>query len=179
MPENENKVTNPELIEAIAEMRKDFNQQTQSNVINRALRASFLVPAEITQNTQLVQDKENHLKFQDKPQAKFLLINNKKNGGTYFPVFTDEEEYAKLNAEGNHKPITMKFGDIATLTEQTSNVAGFVINPMSHNLPFSKAMLDSIKQTLMKAREARQAAAAAEQAAAASEGGITVSSSEE
>jgi transcription antitermination factor NusG len=170
----ENKIQNPELIEAIAEMRADFNQQTQSKVINMALRGTYLVPAQIEKNTQLVADKENHLKFQDKPQAKFMLVKHKTNG-TFFPIFTDEEEFAKLKTEG-FQPVKMKFADIATLTEQTPNVSGFVINPVSHNLPFSKEMLESIKQTLLKARRDREAKQAAEQAA---EQGITVSSSEE
>lgn len=175
MAENENKVQNPELLEAVKEMRADFNAQTQSKVINLALRGTFVIPAIISKNTQLVADKDNHLKFQDKPQAKFMLIKHKTNG-TFFPVFTDEEEFAKLEKQGDFQPVKMKFSDIAQLTEQTPSVAGFVINPASTNLPFPKKMLDSIKQTLIKAQRDREAARAAEQAEAQ---GITVSSSSE
>lgn len=173
MAENENKVQNPELLEAIAAMRADFNTQTQSKVINLALRGTYLVPAIINKNTQLVADKDNHLKFQDKPQAKFMLVKHKTNG-TFFPIFTDDEEFAKLKNDDGFQPVKMKFSDIAQLTEQTPNVAGFVINPVSTNLPFPKAMLESIKQTLLKARQEREAAQAAQKA---EEQGITVSSS--
>jgi transcription antitermination factor NusG len=168
----ENKVQNPELLEAVKEMRADFNTQTQSKVINLALRSTFLVPAIINKNTQLVADKDNHLKFQDKPQAKFMLVKHEKNG-TFFPAFTDSEEFAKLKNDDNFQPVKMKFADLATLTEQTPSVTGFVINPMSTNLPFPKQMLDSIKQTLIKARQEREAAKQAEAQ------GITVSSSSE
>ncbi|MGN0633114.1 MAG: SseB family protein [Oscillospiraceae bacterium] len=180
MAENENMVRNDELLEAVKEMRADFNTETQSKVINLALRGTFLVPAVVTKNTQLVADKDNHLKFQDKPQAKFMLIKHKTQG-TFFPVFTDEDEAAKMNIEANAEGeqfsrVKMKFTDIATLTEQTPSVAGFVINPASTNLPFPKGMLDAIKKTLIEARNKRQAEQAAAQAA---EQGITVSSAEE
>ena len=52
----------------------------------------------------------------------------------------------------DYKLVSMKFADIATLTEQTPSVNGFVINPMSTNLPYTKDMLQSIKQTLIEAR---------------------------
>ena len=77
--ENQNRpvIENPELVEAIAEMRKDFKAETQNKVINLALKSSFLVPALINKNTQLVADADNHVKFEEKPQAKFLLITHK------------------------------------------------------------------------------------------------------
>ena len=77
MAENENAIRNDELLEAIDAMRADFNVQTQSKVINLALRGTYVVPAIINKNTQLIQDKENHLKFEDKPQAKFMLVKHK------------------------------------------------------------------------------------------------------
>lgn len=169
-------VVNPELVEAIAEMRKDFNQDTQNKVINLALRSTFLVPAIINKNTQLVADAENHVKFEDKPQAKFLLITHKEKG-TFFPVFTDGDEIAKFKAEQKFQGFAMKFADIAALTEKTPNVNGFVINPMHENLPFTKEMLESIKQTLIRVRkEHEEAAKNAENGEAAPN--ITVSTNE-
>ena len=163
-------IRNDALIEAIAEMRKEFNQQTQSRVINEALKCTYLVPAVIKQNTQLKADKDNHLKFEDRPQARFMLIKNNKDQ-TFFPVFTDQEEFEKMSNEQGFQTVKMKFADVATLTEQSgANIMGFVINPMSHNLPFTKDMLASIKQTLMEAKAKRDAAAAEAEAA---EKGIT------
>ncbi len=155
-------ITNPELVEAIAEMRANFSPETQNKVINLALRGTFLVPAMISKNTQLVADAENHVKFEDKPQAKFLLITHKERG-TFFPVFTDGEELMKFKTEQKYQSFAMRFADIAALTEKTPNVVGFVLNPMHENLPFTKEMLESIKQTLIRVRQQRaQAAKAAE-----------------
>ena len=178
--ENQNKpvIENSALVEAISEMRKNFNAETQNKVINTALRGTFLVPAIINKNTQLVADAENHVKFEDKPQAKFLLITHKEKG-TFFPAFTDADELAKFKTEQKFQGFAMKFGDIAALTEKTPNVAGFVINPMNQNLPFTKEMLESIKQTLIKVRKEREDAAKAENSCEeASAPNITVSTNE-
>lgn len=174
-------IDNSALIEAIDKMREEFNNQTQSAVINAALRSTFFIPAIIRKpdpETKLVQDKDNHLKFQteEKPaQARFMLIKNNKEQ-TFFPVFTDEEEFKKMPNDQGFATVKMKFADIAGLTEQSAdNIMGFVINPMGHNLPFTKDMLASIKNTLIEAkkkRDAEQAAAEAEaQGITATEGG--------
>lgn len=173
MAENNNNpapIRNDELIEAVKEMREAYqvfkaeeNDENKNKlfaannkIINLTLKSTFIVPAVIQQNTQLVQDKQNHLKFQDKPQARFMLVKHKENG-TFFPVFTDMDEFVKLENKEGFKPVNMKFSDVATLTEQTPSVNGFVINPVSTNLPFSKDMLSTIKQTLIKARESKLA----------------------
>ena len=186
------KIENPKLTEAIDEMKSNFNQDTQNKVINMALRATFLVPTIIEQNQELVADENNHVSFQDKQTAKFLLVNKPardKDGNetgtiSYFPVFTDMDELHKLNTDQHYRAFAMKFSDIANLTENTPNVDGFVLNPFNkgHNLPFTKPMLASIKQTLIKYKQDKEAAAKAAAENGESEGAapdITVSSSDE
>ena len=104
-----------------------------------------------------------------------MLVKHKTNG-TFFPVFTDSEAFEKLQNNDGFQPVRMKFSDIAQLTEQTPNVAGFVINRMTTNLPFPKAMLDQIKQQLIKHRQKHEAEKAKEQAEAQ---GITMTSAAE
>ena len=89
-----------------------------------------------------------------------MLVKHKSNG-TFFPIFTDVDEFGKIENKDGFQPVNMKFADIATLTEQTPNVAGFVINPVSTNLPYTKEMLASIKNTLIEARRKRDAENAA------------------
>ena len=155
-------ITNPELIEAIAAMRADFNPDTQNIVINKALRGTFYVPAIIEKKKEIVANANNEVKFEEKPKARFLLIR-KKDGDkddTYFPAFTDAEELAKFKSDEPYQRVKMKFGDLAMLVEQVSAIKGFVINPMPHNLPFTREMLDGIKKVLIKRRNEQQAAAA-------------------
>ena len=167
---------NPKLVEAIAEMRKDFKPETQNKVINAALRCTFLVPAVVEQSTELVADANNKVDFQNRSKAKFILINNTKTNGNFFPVFTSAEEAQKLKHDQKFQTFAMKFGDIASLTETTPNVKGFVINPFNQNLPFTQEMLASIKNTLIKAKAAKEAEAKGESAEAGSN--ITVSTND-
>lgn len=177
------KIDNSALVEAIAEMRKingaedrdAFNQAT-NKIINIALRSTFLVPAMIEKNTELVADADNHVKFQDKQSAKFILINHKERG-SFFPVFTEEEEIKKLKTDKPFQIVKMKFPDIAGLTENTPNVNGFVINAFNQNLPFTKDMLAQIKQTLIRVNKERAAAKAA--AESGEQPNITVSSADD
>lgn len=152
----DNKIQNTELVEAINEMRKDFNPQTQNKVLNLVLRSTFLIPCVVSKDTQLIADENNHVHFDEKPQLKFLLVTHKEKG-TYFPVFTDGEEMSRFKSEESFQGFAMKFPDLAMLTEQTPNVNGFVINPLDQNLPISKDLLANIKQTLIKARQEMEA----------------------
>ena len=93
-----------------------------------------------------------------------LIKNNREQ--TFFPAFTDDDEFAKMPNEQGFVPVKMRFADIATLTEKSADtIMGFVINPMGHNLPFTKDMLASIKNTLIEARKKRDAEKAAAEAA--------------
>lgn len=149
------KPDNSKLIEAIAEMRKEYNDNTQNRVINEALRSSFYVPAIMEKKNELIADENNHVTFNEQPRARFILINHKTDGA-FFPAFTDEEELSKLETEEEFQPLIMSFADIAGLTENTPDVAGFVVNPFHENLPFTQGILASIKETLIKVVEERE-----------------------
>ena len=143
----------------MAELKaNNFCAETQNKVINTALACTFLVPAMVEKTTELVADAENHVNFEDKSKAKFILLNNNKTNGTFFPVFTSPEEAKKLQYDKPFQSFAMRFQDIAALTEQTPKVQGFVVNPFGENLPFTQEMLESIKQTLIKVAKERKAA---------------------
>lgn len=149
---NPKKLTNPELVEAMEEMRKNSNQDTQNKVINIVLRSTFLIPCTVNKDAQLIADEDNHVHFDERPQVKFLLVTHPQMG-TFFPVFTDEEELKTFRSEKPYKGFSMKFSDLAMLTEQTPSVKGFVINPMHQNLPFTKELLAIVKEAIAKAKK--------------------------
>ena len=164
-------VTNPKLIEAINAMRENFTPDTQNATINAALRSTFYVPAIIEKKKEIVANANNEVKFEEKPKARFLLIR-KQNGETdetYFPAFTDADELAKFKSNEPYQRVKMKFGDLAMLVEQVNTIKGFVINPMSHNLPFTRDMLEGIKQVLIKRRNEIDAAKKQDEAAQSTE----------
>ncbi|MBR6044381.1 MAG: SseB family protein [Ruminococcus sp.] len=153
-------IDNTELIEAIKTMRANFCAETQNKVINITLRSSFYVPAIFSKKTELVTNADNRLEFKDNPQARFILIEHPEKG-RYFPAFTELDLLKSFDlADQEARPFAMKFADLATLTERTPNVNGFIINPNREALPYTKAMLADIKGVLKKAKEDREAAEA-------------------
>ena len=152
---------NPMLIEAISQMRANFSAETQNKVINAAIRCTFYVPANVLQQKkptgqqEIVFDENNrahmHEKVDVQTSARFILITNNKT----------KDELALLKTDQPYQAFAMKFGDIATITEQNPAVKGFVINPFHENLPFTQEMLTSIGQTLLKVKQEREAAAKA------------------
>lgn len=163
---NPDQIDNSELVRAIRDMRADFKPETQNKVINLALRSAFFVPAIIKKNTGLVAGADNKVKFEDTPQATFLLITNKEKG-TFFPAFTDREDCLHFKTDKEFQVTVVRFADLATLCERSSDqnhhVDGFIINPYSENLPFTMQILEGIKTVLaqqrQKAKEAAEAAA--------------------
>lgn len=146
---NKNPVTNPQLIEAIKAMRKDPNEKTQNEVINIALRCTFLIPAIVDTKERIVADENNHVQFDKTPQAKFLLINHPKLG-TFIPAFTDDNELSKFKSDEKFQTVAMKFNQVASLTEQMPNLNGFVVNPLSDPLPFTKDLLNTILKQIIE-----------------------------
>ena len=165
-------VDNTELVNAIKAMRANFTNETQNKVINLALKATFFVPARIFKNTELVADKDNKVKFEDKQQARFLLISHPERG-TYFPAYTSAELLKGFKTDQEYQSFAMRFADLANLTEKTPSVNGFVIDPDTDNLPFTKQILDGIKRVILEAR--KKAQEAGETASEESKPNITVS----
>lgn len=148
----EKKIDNSAFLEAQKKMRADYNNKTQSDLINIALHSTFIVPALIDNKTRIVANENNEVKFDDTPQAKFQLVDHPKLG-TYIPVFTDDEEFKKFVTDEKIKKIAMGFPQVAQLVEQVKTANGFVVNPGGDALPFSKQLLDDILQQLLKAQE--------------------------
>ena len=155
VPKNHGEVKNLELLAAQAEMRKNYDPKTQTDVVNAALKSTFLVPAIIDKKTRLVADKDNKVKFDDRPQAKFLLTEHPKLG-TFLPVFTDDEQAAKFESDEPFEKLAMRFHQVASLVEQMPNVNGFVVNPFGDALPFNKQLLDEILKQLVESQKAQQ-----------------------
>lgn len=146
------KISNQALLDAQKKMRENYNNETQSDVINVALRCTFIVPALVDNKTRIVANENNEVKFDDTPQAKFQLVEHPKLG-TYMPVFTDDEEFGKFVTDPKIQKIAMTFPQVAQLVEQIKTAKGFVVNPGGDPLPFSNEMLNDILQQLLKAQE--------------------------
>ena len=88
---------NPKLIEAIAEMRKNFCAETQNKVINTALACTFLVPAMVEKTTELVADAENHVNFE---LSSFFSTTTKQTA--HFSLFSLPQRKLKNSSMTSH-----------------------------------------------------------------------------
>ena len=139
------KVTNPELVEAIDKMQADGCKENIDAMINEVMKAKFILPAKVTpirnartQNGQTI--------MQESTQVQFRLLENS-NKQKFFGLFTDIDELYKWNdTQSSHKVIT-DFDSISQMVmDPKAGVLGFVINPFGKGVTFPKEMVISLKQ---------------------------------
>ncbi len=149
------KIDNSEFVKAIERMRADYTDDNKNDVMNRAVfDVTYFVPAFRNDAAQLTQGSDNRLSFNENQQARFVLLENPQ-GEKYIPAFTDHEallEFRNAQAQGAQGFI-MTFPDLASVVEAFPTVAGFVINPFTHNLPFAKEFVAEIKKNIIEQLE--------------------------
>lgn len=155
LQETVDNIDNSEFVKAIERMRADYTDDNKNDVMNRAVfDVTYFVPAFRNDAAQLTQGKDDRLSFSEQQQARFVLIENPK-GEKYIPAFTDHEqliEFRNQQAEGAQGFI-MTFPDLASVIEAFPTIAGFVINPFTHNLPFAKEFVAEIKKNIIAQME--------------------------
>lgn len=144
-------VTNPELLEAIAAMKNDGSSENLDHVINEVMRANFLSPVIITPLPEPDGDGKTVLK--EETTISFHMITDNADN-SYFPAFTDWDELRKWNKEENVQTLISSFDDYAAMIlDKSGPCEGFVINPFGTNIPFSRAMIESLKNQKEKMME--------------------------
>lgn len=152
---------NEELVAAMNALRENENKDTQTAFVTAAIKAKYFAPADVlnSDGTPI----EGSGKMEIPKDAKFnfrMLINNK--GEKYFPLFTDIQEFQKWSKSAQIKSIVVVFPQMADLVSKKPETSGFVINPMSQNLVFTKEILDSILKNIRENMMNQTAAPAGE-----------------
>ncbi len=126
--------TNPEVIEAIENFRKNRNQGTEQAMLSAIRQAKFVAPVqmeELPKDLKLKQG-ETH-----QAQVKFVMIQ--KDGKKFFPLFTDQGELARWKNIPEHKTILLTFEQyVNMLSQQGGEAEGIVVNPFGAALPMPK-----------------------------------------
>lgn len=136
-------VANPALIAAIEALKQEGSPDNLNRVVNEVVHANFLSPVTISPMPEFNSGEEATLK--EGATVSFHLIENSSEG-SYFPAFTDWEELRKWNAADDMQTLISTFDDYAFMVlGEDSDSAGFVINPFGANLPFTREMINSIK----------------------------------
>ncbi len=149
------KIDNSEFVKAIEKMRDDYTDENKEDVVNKAVfDATYFVPAFFDTSSELTKGPDDRLSFTERPKTQFVLVENPE-GEKYIPAFTDHNaliEFRNAQAEGC-QAFVMSFADIESVVENFEYIAGFVVNPFEHNLPFPKDFIISIKKSIMAQME--------------------------
>lgn len=134
-------IANPQLDEAIAELKKG-NGEEQQKALNEALKiAKLLSPCDFDVDIQ--QQKDGTVKNVHPSQIKFYLLNTN-DGKTFFPVFTDMEKSTHFQFGKDIKPkeVVRTIADFDRLLQDPNNKAqGIVINPGVDNVVIPKRLI--------------------------------------
>ncbi|MBQ8612750.1 MAG: enhanced serine sensitivity protein SseB C-terminal domain-containing protein [Ruminiclostridium sp.] len=155
---------NEALVAAMNAIRESETPETQSAFVQEAVKAKYFAPVDVLDENGTPLEGTGKMEIPKNAKFNFKLVTNNK-GEQYFPLFTDINEFQKWNKSEQIKAIVVVFPQMASLVSKKADVTnGFVINPMTQNLIFTKELLDNIL------KHAQQAAAKA-QAVQNSEGG--------
>lgn len=145
---NQKPITNPFLVKAMEEMKKERTQQSEFAFVNALKPARFIVPATINTVQQAAANPDGTVELKEQPQIRFLLFNNQE-GKKYFPLFSDEEEYAKWEKNAEYKKAAITFQDLCHILQRNPDgeAMGAVLNPFNQNVMIPNETLFRINNT--------------------------------
>ncbi|MDD3139991.1 MAG: enhanced serine sensitivity protein SseB [Lachnospiraceae bacterium] len=139
-------ITNPKLLNAIIEMKKDNNKE--QFFINELFKAKFLCPARVEMKNSAKGDR-GQITVGEGSAISLTSIDDQQ-GKHFLMAFTDWEEIRKWNKEVNIQTIVLTCEDYQQiLTKDDSPYAGFVVNPYGANIMFNKEILENIHSNEM------------------------------
>lgn len=141
-------ITNPALVEAMNEMKKERSQKSEVAFVNTLKTARFFVPANISKVQQAAANDDGTVELKEQPQIRFLLFNNQE-GKKYFPLFTDIDEYRKWDKHTEAQMAAITFRDLCQILQKNPNpdAAGAVVNPFGQNIMIPTETLFRVNNT--------------------------------
>ncbi len=138
---------NEELVAAMDAIRKAENNQTQGAFVSAAVKAKYFCPVDVLNSDGTPLEGNGKMEIPKDAKFNFKLITNSK-GEQFFPLFTDIKEFQKWNKSEQIKSIVVVFPQMADLVSKKPEIKGFVINPMTQNLIFTREILDNILKSV-------------------------------
>ncbi|MBR3867107.1 MAG: enhanced serine sensitivity protein SseB C-terminal domain-containing protein [Butyricicoccus sp.] len=124
------KIENPALVWAIEQLRIQNTKEAQKQLFTEIVKAVFIVPATITPVGEPTAPDENGQRKQQM-QVRLRMITSKNDQSKVIPLFTDDDQKAKGEKEGEPKPqyVPLRLTDVARVIAADPQLAGVVINP--------------------------------------------------
>lgn len=120
------KITNEELVKAMALLKEKNTPDTQRNYIANVVKAKFLIPAKMEKKPD--KNEKGEPLTRGRVKVNFCVITNAEKK-SFLPVFTDAAEMAKGNYEDAEKVI-ITYPDLANMVLASKGaLSGIAINP--------------------------------------------------
>ena len=152
---------NEDLVAAMNALRENENKETQSAFIGAAIKAKYFAPVDVLKADGTPIEGSGKMEIPKDAKFNFKMLKNAK-GEQYFPLFTDIDEFRKWSKTDQIKSIVVVFPQMADLVSKKDETSGFVINPMSQNLVFTREILDNLLKNIRE-NMIKQTAAPAEE----------------
>lgn len=151
------KISNPQLVEALATLHKENTPLNQGKVLDLVLHhASFLAPVILAP---VPKGSNVPPQLQGKTAIQFQLITTK-DGRPFFPAFTDWTELRKFCGPKQQQTVLLRFDDYVAMLQRNDKAHGFVINPMGLSLTLDRGTVMSLfkkKQEVLQRAQAKAA----------------------
>jgi len=133
-------VKNPQLVEAMAELKEKKTPAAEKAMIEELKNAQLIAPV-------IMDDVPEDLDLSDgqqyKTQAKFMMLQQK-NGTRYFPAFTDWLEVLKWRNDPEIKTVVMTLEQYVAIMTRSGEASGLVINPTEQGLVLTREKMGEI-----------------------------------
>ena len=136
-------ITNPKLLEAIAQFKSETNRVNEIKFLQEMLNARYLVPVIMeTPPNETMKPGERV-----STRVAFQMLTNDKNE-KFIPAFTDQDELVKNTVQPRHQVAVLTVRDFAMVFSQNPICKGFVINPFGDNMCLTREQLENLFQHL-------------------------------
>lgn len=138
-PIDPQKISNPQLVEAMEALHKENTPLNQGKVLDLVLNhAAFLAPVILAP-----QGPNAPQNLKGKTAIQFQLTTTK-DGRAFFPAFTDWQELNKFCGPKEQKVVMLRFDNYAHMVLQDNRIAGLVINPRGLSLTLDRDNIDRL-----------------------------------
>ena len=142
-------IKNEDLKAAISDIRGGSKEEADRNkFLGSLICGKFIVPATIDPKPEVNEKGEIHSK--GKYKINFHIITNK-DKQSFFPCYTDDEEYEKGTESKNtlnSEKVVLTYKELAQMVQSSKGkIAGLVINPFGMPMPVNASLIDRLEQS--------------------------------
>lgn len=147
---------NENLVKLMNELKQNENPKTQGAFVEAAVKATYFAPVDVLDSEGNPIEGDGKMQVPKDAKFSFKLIKNTE-GQSFFPVFTDINEFQKWNKDEKIKTIVVNFPQMASLSlKKTDEKIGIAVNPLSQNLIFSQDLIVNLLKHLQQHQAARE-----------------------